>query len=117
MADETRGKKVWARRPLEYGGLQVAEGEIFTLSGHEVDAILLRFLYVEEVKKFKKFHDHGPTGRQFIEGGYLEKFGRALARRQDGLTYVEAGYGSYVDTTGDAEARRLASEAPYDLSR
>lgn len=118
MSEESRGKKVWARRPFGYAGQEVAEGEIFELGGHANDALLLRFRYVDEVPKFKKHHEHGPTGRKFIEGGYLDKFGKAWLRRQEEGPEVSPGlYGSVVDTTGDAEQRRLDAEAPLDLSR
>jgi hypothetical protein len=117
--DSLRGKKVWARRPFLYAGQELAQGEIFTLGGHLNDEILVRLRFVEEVPKFKKFHEHGATGRQFIEGGYLEAFGRAERKRQEELHIVSAGEGLYglVDSTGDAEARRLAEEAPLDLSK
>jgi hypothetical protein len=112
VSEALRGKKVWARRPFGYAGRDIAEGEIFELGGYANDALLVRFRYVDEVPKSKKHHEHGVTGRKFIEGGYLDKFGQALQqRRQEGLTYVEAGYGM-VDTTGDAEQRRLNAEAP-----
>lgn len=115
-AEALKGTKVWARRPFGYAGRDIAEGEIFELGGYDNDALLVRFRLVEAVPKFKKHHEHGPTGRKFIEGGYVDKFGRALDRRQADLTYVEAGYGM-IDTTGDAEQRRLDQEAPLDLSR
>ena len=119
MAEDTRGKKVWARRPLEYGGLRVAEGEIFALTGHTVDELLLRYRYVVEVERFKKHYEHGATGRKFIEAGYLDKFGRSLTRRAspDVPDVAPGPYGSVMDTTGDAEQRRLDQEAPLDLSR
>jgi hypothetical protein len=119
VSDDLKGKKVWARRPFGYAGRDIAEGEIFELGGYANDALLVRFRYVDEVPKFKKHHEHGATGRKFIDGGYLEKFGRALTRREGELTYSEAGMGlyGYVDTTGDAEQRRLEQEAPLDLSR
>jgi hypothetical protein len=119
VSDDLKGKKVWARRPFGYAGRDIAEGEIFELGGYANDALLVRFRYVDEVPKFKKHHEHGATGRKFIDGGYLEKFGRALTRREGELTYSEAGMGlyGYVDTTGDAEQRRLEHEAPLDLSR
>ena len=116
MSEELRGKKVWARRPFGYAGRDLAEGEIFELGGHDVDALLVRFRYVDEVPRFKKHHEHGATGRKFIDGGYLDKFGRTLDRRHIDFTYVESGYG-VIDTTGDAEQRRLDAEAPLDLSR
>ena len=117
MSEELRGKKVWARRPFGYAGQDIAEGEIFELGGYANDALLVRFRYVEEIPKFKKHHEHGATGRKFIEGGYLARFGSRWDREQDGLTYAEGGYGSAVDTTGDAEQRRLDQEAPLDVSR
>lgn len=112
-----RGKKVYARRPFGYAGQELAQGEIFELGGHLNDHLLLRFRYCDEVPKFTKFHEHGATGRKFIQGGYLEAFGRAYARQQDDLTIESAGEGLYgmVDTTGDAELRRLNQEAPLDL--
>lgn len=110
-----KGKKVWARRPFGYAGRAIAEGEIFELGGYANDALLLRFRLVDEVPKFKKYHEHGATGRKFIEGGYLEKFGRTWERQPEDLTMVEVGYGM-IDTTGDAEQRRLDAEAPLDLT-
>jgi len=116
MAEDLTGTKVWARRPFGYAGREIAQGEIFELGGYANDALLVRFRYVEEVPKFKKHHEHGATGRKFIEGGYLDAFGRTWKREKEDLTMVESGYGM-IDTTGDAEERRLNAEAPLDLSR
>lgn len=117
MGEETRGKKVWARRPFGYAGQELVQGEIFELGGHANDELLLRFRYVEEVPKFKKFHEHGATGRRFIEAGWLAQFGRAHERAsREAVLYVQDGYG-LVDTTGDAEQRRLDATMPLDLSK
>lgn len=121
MADDNRhlkGKKVYARRPFGYAGLALYQGEIFELGGHANDELLLRFRYCDEVPKFTKHHEHGATGRKFIEAGYLEAFGRAEAtKRHDQVTVASAGDGLYgmVDTTGDAELRRLNQDAPLDV--
>lgn len=63
MADDLQGKKVWARRPFGYAGRDIAEGEIFELGGYANDALLVRFRYVEEIPKFKKYHEQGGGGR------------------------------------------------------
>jgi hypothetical protein len=114
-----RGRRVYARRPFTYAGQELAQGEVFSLGGFLNDEILVRLRYVEEVQKFKKFYEHGATGRKFIEAGYLEAFGRLYARQQTDLTIVEAGSGLYgfIDTTGDAEQRRLDQEAPLALDQ
>lgn len=119
MSDALTGKKVWARRPFGYAGRDIAEGEIFELGGHANDALLLRFRLVDEVPKFTKHHEHGQTGRKFIAGGYLAKFGAQWLRQPGDLTTVSAGPWSeaLLDTTGDAEQRRLDQDAPLDLEQ
>ena len=113
------GLKVWARRPFQYGPLALAQGEVFELMGAPNDEVLLRLRFVQEVVKSNRLHEHGTTGRKFIEAGYLDAFGRAHDRAQEDLSIAEAGMGlhGFVDTTGEAELRRLNQEAPLDLEK
>lgn len=113
------GERVYARRPFDYGTKSLARGEVFELQGARNDEVLLRLRYVERVEKGARLHQHGASGRKFIEAGFLEAFGREEAHKErlrveesfspDGQPY------GVVDTTGDAEEARLEREAPLAL--
>lgn len=112
--------RVWARRPLTYCGKMLDRGQVLDLTGAVNDERLTRLGYLEVIKsRTAKTFECGVCGAQFVDEGMRTGHGEKRHRGKDeGITAVAMPVGvGMIDTTGDAEERRLEQVAPLHLDK
>ena len=71
------GQRVWAKRPFQYGGLDLGRGQVFELRGSPNDDKLLGMGYVAAVEKGTQLTKCGECGAEFLGHGELRHHGDA----------------------------------------
>lgn len=72
------GRKCWAKRPFQYGSLDLGRGQVFDLRGSPNDDKLIGMGYVAPVEKGMSFTTCATCGAEFIGHAELRQHGDAL---------------------------------------
>lgn len=105
------GKRVYARRPHQYGDEELDRGQVIEVQGFRNDEKLLRLGYLMEVPKNTVLKECGECGAKFIEEGLRNAHYERQHEIKHPLTPEEE------DDLEEREERKLNEVAPLFLDK